>query len=251
MKKHIVITGLIVILVGAAPWLFAQTEDLSANRSWGVGARFLPSALSPVAPYLADPALGTAIGVQYWLNDLLGIEAGGWMSQFKDTWNETSTTLLSGGLLLKLANGVQADFYLVGRAISLSSVSKSRIFFEPLPTPVEPRPEPKPEPKSANVIPPCPPWYRDGIARPCPWPGYESRSSTLAFEAAGGIAWSVSPQVGLALEFGFIYAQAVTTNIPGPPPPWPPDGPKPLQQPETSASSSLGLTLHVSAYFYF
>jgi len=244
--------GLIVLLLGMSPWLWAQETNYSMQRTWGVGLRFLPSALSPIVPYGADPALGTAITVQYWLSDLFAIEAGGWLSSFKDMWSENNTTLMSGGLLLKLANGVQADFYLVGRGVSLTTISKSQVYYELPPTPVEPV-EPKREPPSeiepANAIPPC---YRDGIVRPCPWPGGESRTSTLALEAAGGIEWSVSPQLALDLEFGLIYAQVVTTNIPGPPPPpWPPDGPKPLQEPQTFASSSLGLVVHVAACFYF
>jgi len=87
------------------------------------------------------------------------------------------------------------------------------------------------------------------IVPPWPWPGFESRSSTLAVEAATGIEWSLSPQFVLDFEFGLIYTQTMTMNIPPPPPPE--EEPKPLQKPETFASSGLGLMLQVGVYFYF
>lgn len=218
----------IALLVATAPMLWAQEENLSTNRAWGIGARFLPSALMPIAPWSTDPALGSAIALQIWINELLGLEVGGWVSGFSDNWNQNAFTLLAGGLLFKLADNAKFDLYLVGRGLSLRSVSKNLCCII-----LEPWPEPQ------NII--VPPWP----------PSYESRSSTLAIEAASGIEWSLSPQVALNFEFGLLYAQTTTTNIPPPPPPLPPEEPKPLQRPETFASSSLSLMLHLGVYFYF
>lgn len=261
MKRFFIIGCLIVLLAGTAQFLWAQDENLSANRTWGAGVRFLPSALSPIAPYGADPALGTAIGLQYWVNDLVGLEAGGWASAFKDQWSENNNMLLSGGLLYKLANSSEFDFYLVGRGMSQTSRSKSTVYYEP-PLPVEPKPESRI--RISDIAWPClryesggdstaaPPAKPVNGLPPCPWPAYDSRSSTMAIEVAGGIEWSAAPQVAVNVEFGMVYSQMVTTNIPGPlPPPWPPDGPKPLQQAETFASSNIGWALHVGIYYYF
>ncbi len=234
MRKLLVIGCVITLLIGTAPMLWAQEENLSANRAWGVGARFLPSALDPMVPRNIDPALGSALALQIWVNELLGLEAGGWASSFSDTWSQNASTLLSGGLLFKLSDNSKFDLYFVGRGISLRNVSKNMccVILEPRP---EPQPAPPTEPK--NIVP--------------PWPAFESRSSTLAIEVAGGIEWGLAPQVALDFEFGLIYAQTVTTNVPPPPPPLPPEEPKPLQKPETFASSSLGLMLHIGVYFYF
>ncbi len=234
MKRFFIVGCLTLLLAGATSSLWAQEEDLSANRIWGVGVRFLPSALSPMAPFNADPALSSAISVQYWMNDLLALEAGGWVSSFKDAWSENSTTIVSAGLLVKLANYSRFDLYLAGRAVSLNASYKGGMICpfrseDSVPSPIPP--------------PPC--W---------PWPSNESRTSTLAFGATGGLEWSVASQVAFDLEFGMIYAQTTTMNLyPTPPPTEPPtpEPPKPLQQLETFASSSLNWVIHTGIYFYF
>lgn len=235
MKKLLVIGCVIMLLTGTAPVLWAQEENLSANRAWGVGARFLPSALAPIAPWSVDLALGSAIALQYWPNDLLAVEVGGWVSGFSDAWNQNAFTLLSGGLLFKLSDNSKLDLYFVGRGISLRNVSKNICCVI-----LEPRPEPQHArlPTPQNIVPPWP-------------PASESRSSTIAIEAAWGVEWALSSQAALDFEAGLIYAQTVTTNVPPQLPPPPEEEPKPLQKPETFASSSLGLMLHVGVYFYF
>lgn len=238
--KIFLIGCLIVLLGGLGGFILAQEqgpqveeEDLSVGRAWGVGVRFMPSALSPIVPY--DAELGTALGVRYWINDLLGVEAGGWASSFQDAWSENSTTVLAGGLLLKLSNNSKFDLYAAGRAVSASGYSKS--------TGICWWPPPKAQPE--NIIPPPP---------PCDWAS-ESRTSTLGFAATGGIEWSVSNQLALDFEFGLMYSQSTTINFPPPPVPSPMPIPqervKPLQQLETFASSSLNLTFHIGVFFYF
>lgn len=236
MKRFGILGCLIVFLVSMTPSLWAQEEEnLSAARTWGVGVRFLPSALTPMAPFNADPALSSAIAVQYWMNDLLALEAGGWVSSFKDAWSENSTTVVSGGLLVKLANYSRFDLYLAGRAVSLNASYKGGMICAFRSDDSAPMPP----------IPPLPCW---------PWPSNESRTSTLAFGATGGLEWSVASQVAFDLEFGMMYAQTTTVNLyPTPPPTEPPtpEPPKPLQQLETFASSSLNWVIHTGIYFYF
>jgi len=132
-------------------------------------------------------------------------------------------------LLLKLSDNLQDDLYLAARAISVQSVYKNY----------------------------CCVIYRDGappseeddkIMPPYPWPNFESRTSTLAFEVTAGIERSWSSQVTTNLEFGFIYAQVMTTNIP--PPVAPLEEPTPLLKPETAAWTNFGVTLHISVNFY-
>jgi hypothetical protein len=196
------------------------------GRSVGIGVRFLPNALMPVGPSDIDPALGTALTGQYWLSDLLAIELGGWLSGFSDTVNPRSFTSLSGGLLLKLFDNPHDDLYLAGRAISVQSVYRNYCCV-----------------------------YREGelpsekIMPPYPWPSFESRTATLAFEVAAGIERSWSAQLTTNFEFGFVYAQTMTTNLPPPGEP-PPEEPVPLPKPETTAATSFGITLHISVNFY-
>jgi hypothetical protein len=162
--------ALIFLSIGEPSW--AQGENLSVGRSVGIGARFLPNALMPVGPSDIDPALGTALTGQYWLSDLLAIELGGWLSGFSDTVNPRSFTSLSGGLLLKLFDNPHDDLYLAGRAISVQSVYRNYCCV-----------------------------YREGelpsekIMPPYPWPSFESRTATLAFEVAAGIERSWSAQL--------------------------------------------------------
>jgi hypothetical protein len=196
------------------------------GRSVGIGARFLPNALMPVGPSDIDPALGTALTGQYWLSDLLAIEMGSWLSGFSDTVNPRSFTSLSGGLLLKLFDNPHDDLYLAGRAISVQSVYRNYCCV-----------------------------YREGelpsekIMPPYPWPSFESRTATLAFEVAAGIERSWSAQLTTNFEFGFIYAQTMITNLPPPGEP-PPEEPVPLPKPETTAATSFGFVVHVSINFY-
>jgi hypothetical protein len=208
---------------------WAQEENLSVGRSVGIGARFLPNALMPVGPSDIDPALGTALTGQYWLSDLLAIEMGGWLSGFSDTVNPRSFTSLSGGLLLKLSDNPHDDLYLAGRAISVQSVYRNYCC-------VYREGEPPAQP-SEKIMPPY------------PWPSFESRTATLAFEVAAGIERSWSAQLTTNFEFGFVYAQTMTTNLPPPGEP-PPEEPVPLPKPETTATTSFGITLHISVNFY-
>jgi hypothetical protein len=225
---------LLLVTVGAVETSWAQTENVSVGRGLGIGARFLPQALMPIAPSDMDPALGSALTVHYWMSDLLALEVGGWMSGFTDSWNPRSFTSLSGGLLLKLSDNFQDDLYIVGRAISTQSVYKNYccvIYRDSEPQPPEER-------------------ENDKIMPPWPWPNYESRTSTLAFEVTAGIERSWSPQVTTNIEFGFVYAQVMTTSFPPPIPEPPPDEPIPLPKPETMAATSFGVTLHLSVNFY-
>ncbi len=220
--KHVFIT--VCVFLGISVGGLAQDENLSIGRGIGIGARFLPSALMPIGPSDVDPALGSALTGQYWMSDLLAIEIGGWASGFSDAWNPRSYTSLSGGLLLKLSDNAHDDLYLAARAISVQSVYRN---YYCCVYPVE---------TQQDKMPP-------------PWPSYESRTSTLAFEVTAGIERSWSAQITTNLEFGFIYAQTMTTNLP-PPGEVPPEEPVPMPKPETIAATSFGITLHISVNFY-
>lgn len=231
MRRALAIGSLVVlIIVGLSELSWAQGENLSIGRSMGIGARFLPGALMPVGPSDVDPVLGTAITGQYWMSDLLAIEVGGWMTGFSDSWNPHSFTSLSGGLLLKLSDNAQDDLYLAGRAISVQSVYRNYCcVYREGEVPAEAQ--------------------QDKIMPPYPWPNYESRTSTLAFEVTAGIERSWSAQMTTNFEFGFVYAQMMTTNFPPPGEP-PPEEPIPLPKPETVAATSFGITVHISVNFY-
>ncbi len=228
MRTIVVGSLLVLVFVGISAW--AQESNLSAGRSVGVGVRFLPSALMPVGPSEVDPALGAALTGDYWISDLLAIEVGGWMSGFSDSWNPRSFISLSGGLLLKLSDNASDDLYLAARAISVQSVYRNYccIYREGEP-PVEDQ--------------------QDKIMPPYPWPSSESRTSTLAFAVTAGIERSWSAQLTTNFEFGFIYAQVMTTNLPPPGEPSP-EEPVPLPKPETVAATSFGITVQVSVNFY-
>nr|BAL59698.1 hypothetical protein HGMM_OP4C334 [Candidatus Acetothermum autotrophicum] len=229
MRRACVVSILVVLIcVSLSELGWAQGENLSVGRFVGVGARWLPNALMPVGPSDVDPALGTAFTGQYWVSDLLAIEAGGWLSGFSDSWNPRSFTSLSGGLLLKLADNPQDDLYLAGRAISVQSVFRNYCCVYR---------EGEPPEESEKIMPPY------------PWPSYESRTSILAFEVAAGIERSWSAHVTTNLEFGFVYAQTMTTNLPPPGEP-PPEEPVPLPKPETTAATNFGFVLHISVNFY-
>ncbi len=216
--------ALIFMSVNELGW--AQEENLSVGRSVGIGARFLPNALMPVGPSDVDPALGTALTGQYWMSDLLAIELGGWLSGFSDTFNPHSFTSISGGLLLKLSDNSQDDLYLAGRAISVQSVYRNYccVYREG-------------EPPSEKIMPPY------------PWPSFESRTATLAFEVTTGIERSWSSHLTTNFEFGLVYAQTTITNLPPPGEP-PPEEPVPLPKPETTAATSFGVVVHISVSFY-
>jgi hypothetical protein len=211
-------SALVLLCVGFSELSWAQGENLSAGRSVGIGVRFLPSALMPVGPSDVDPALGAALTGHYWVSELLALEIGGWLSGFNDSWNPRRFTSLSGGLLLKLSDNPQDDLYLAGRAISVQSVYRNYC---------------------------CVYREEDKIMPPYPWPSSESR--TLAFEVTAGIERSWSAQLATNLEFGFIYAQVMTTNFP---PPASPEEPVPLPKPEAVAATSFGITVHISVNFY-
>ncbi|MCX8103847.1 MAG: hypothetical protein N3E42_05385 [Candidatus Bipolaricaulota bacterium] len=229
MRRAFAIGSLLALLFGGElGW--AQQENLSVGRFVGIGARFLPNVLMPVGPSDIDPVLGAAITGQYWISDLLAIEAGGWLSGFRDAWNPRSFTSLSGGLLLKLSDNAYDDLYLAARAISVQSVYRHYccVYREGEP------------PAKAR---------QDEIMPPYPWPSFESRTSTLAFAVAFGIERSWSAQVTTNFEFGFIYAQVMTTHLPPPGVPVP-EEPVPTPKPETTALTSFGITMHISVNFY-
>lgn len=231
MRRACVVGGLFVlVLLGISKLGWTQEENLSVGRSMGIGARFLPSALMPVGPSDVDPALGAALTGHYWVSDLLALEVGGWMTGFSDSWNPHSFTSLSGGLLLKLSDNAQDDLYLAGRAISVQSVYRNYCC-------VYREGEPPAEAQQDKIMPPY------------PWPSYESRTSTLAFELTAGIERSWSAQLTTNFEVGFVYAQMMTTNFPPPGEP-PPEEPIPLLAPETVAMTSFGITVQVSVNFY-
>ncbi|GEM_PF-1922144 len=229
MRCTFAVGGLILMFVGIGVVCWAQEENLSAGRFVGVGARFLPSVLMPIGPSDVDPSLGAALVGQYWISDLVALEGGGWMSSFSDSWNPRSFTSLSAGLLLKLSDNAQDDLYLAGRAISAQSIYRNYccIYREgELPSEAQ----------------------QDKIVPPYPWP-YESRTATLAFAVTAGIEHSWSAQLVTNFEFGFLYAQVMTTTFPPPGEP-PPEEPVPLPKPETVASTSFGITMHISVNFY-
>jgi hypothetical protein len=189
----------------------------------------------PTAASDIDPALGSALVVQYWFSDLMGVEAGGWVSDYRDNMNPHSVTSLSGGLLYRLSDNAEFDAYVAGRAITMQSVYTSCcIVYDRQPPPTQPQPA---QSLQNNAI--APPWSGSPS---------ESQTSTLAIELAGGIERSLSAQVTTNVEFGLIYGQTVTTNSPPPIEP-----PVPVQPPssQTVASSSFGIILHLSLNFYF
>lgn len=229
--RHALVVGslLVVTFIGVNAACWAQQENLSVGRFVGVGTRFLPSVLMPVGPSNVDLALSTAITGQCWISDLLAVEVGGWMSGFSDAWNPNSFTSLSGGLLLKLSDNAQDDLYLAGRAISVQSVYRNYCcIYREGESPAEAQ--------------------QDKIMPPYPWPSYESRTSILAFEITAGIERSWSAQVTTNFEFGFIYAQTMTTNLP--PPESSSEEAVSLPKPETVAATSFGITVHISVNFY-
>lgn len=236
--KRILATSLVALLIIAilSTWSWAQAENLSAGRGLGFGVRFLPQALMPMATSDIDSSLGSALVVQYWFSDLMAAEAGGWISSFSDNMNPHSFTSLSGGLLYKLSDNVEFDAYVTARVMTAQNVyTNCCIVYGNQPPP--------PEPKPAQSL-------QNGTIAP-PWPGAssESRSSTLAFEVAGGIERSLSLQVTTNVEFGLVYGQTITTNAPmaiEPPVP----GPIQPVSSQIVASSSLGITLHLSLNFY-
>lgn len=232
MRQTLVVGSLLVLaFIGINTVCWAEQENLSVGRFVGIGARFLPSALMPIGPSDIDPSLGAALTGQYWISDLLALEIGGWTSGFSDSWNPRSFTSLSGGLLLKLSDNAHDDLYWAARAISVQSVYRNYCcIYREDGQPIESQQD-------------------DKLMPPYPWPSYESRTSTLAFEITAGIERSWSSQVTTNVEFGFVYAQVMTTNLPPPGEPSP-EEPVPLPKPETTAATNFGITVHVSVNFY-
>ncbi|MCS6937356.1 MAG: hypothetical protein NZ610_07815 [Candidatus Bipolaricaulota bacterium] len=224
MRDWLVIGGIVLLgVLGAAGAAGAQ-ENLSVGRGFGLGVRYLPSALSPLAMIDVDLGLGSALTAQYWVNDQFALELGGWISSFTDQWNPRSYTNVSAGLLLKLLDHGQDDLYLVGRGISVQSTYSYYCIrpAEKAPSDVSPPDE--------KILPPC---WSNG-----------SRASTLAVEVLIGLEHSWSAQLTTNFEFGLIYAQTVTTYFP----PSAPEEPAP--KPETSAASGLGISVRFSLNFY-
>ena len=204
----------------------APADDLSIGRQWGLGVRYLPSALAPVAPPNPEVNLSSALLLQFWLTRQLGVEVGGWFSRVDDAWSESTLTLITGGLLLKLIDTYSYDFYLAGRGIHARQTSRDKgVFFSPPPEPL-------------NVPPPC-----------CP--PFESESVTLAFELAAGVEWSPSALIALDCELSLLYAQTVSTTSGVFPMPEEPTSLQSAQMPPfTSTSTSVGLTLRLGVFFY-
>lgn len=226
MKRFFVVGSVALLLVSGtvgAGW--AQADNLSSGRGLGIGARYLPGVLAPVAPGDVDLALGSALTLQYWISAELALELGGWVSSFTDQWNPRNYTNISGGLLFKLSDNLQDDLYLVGRGISVQSTYSYYCI-----RPMEKR-EPGTSPPDEKIMPPC--WMNG------------SRTSTLAVELLAGVEHSWSAQLTTNIEFGLIYMQTMTTHIP----PWSsPEDPAP--KPETFATSGLGISVRLSLYFY-
>ncbi len=223
MKSFFVVGSVALLLVSGtvgAGW--AQADNLSAGRGFGLGIRYLPSVLAPVAPGDIDLTLSSALTLQYWISAELALELGGWVSSFTDHWNPRSYTNISGGLLFKLSDNLQDDLYLVGRGISVQS-TYSYYCIRPM--------ENGTPPPDDKIMPPC--WMNG------------SRTSTLAIELLAGVEHSWSAQLATNIEFGLIYVQTMTTHIP----PWSsPEDPAP--KPETFATSGLGISVRLSLHFY-
>lgn len=198
--------------------------NLSLGRGFGIGVRWLPAALAPVSGSSGLPqALDPVVTLQYWLNDQMGGEFGGWVSSLETPWGSQSAVILMGGLLLRLSDNALADGYLAGRAIRMYSQYTA----------------------VAGA--------QDGMAEGnsvSPWPGYESRNSGLGVELAGGVEWSWSPLVSTSFEVGFAYIQVITTQIAPPSPEPPDDEPVPRQGVQTFAATGLGITLRVGISFH-
>lgn len=208
--------------------------NLSAERTWGLGVRFVPSLFSPPPPGPPDAELGSAAVVRFWLMPTLAVEAGGWFAYRSDRRSESSLTLLTAGLLLKLVDGPRSDLYLAGRGLHARRISREKgIFFAE--TPAAP----------SEGEPP-------GEARPC-CPPMESESLTLGLELALGAEWSLSPQLAVEVEGAMIYAQTALTQWGIVPLPLSPQGPValPIGEGETSTSLSWGIALRIGLSFYF
>lgn len=238
MRAALAVSFIALAVLGwPAPGLLAQVqeEDLSAGREWGFGVRFLPQGLMPLAPSEVEPALTTAIALKYWTKGALGFEAGGWLSNYSDTWSSRSLISLSGGVLFKLSDNPEADLYLAGRAISLHSFYKDGYII----CKSSPRQSGLPRAEEDEPIPPPPCWPSSS----------ESRSATLAISLAAGLEWSWSQEVATSFEVALIYAQTVRTTTYFPPPEGEPSLPSQPEQ-ETFAASSLGLTFGLTLDFY-
>jgi hypothetical protein len=215
MKHAVALASLLILGWAMAGWAQEQDKrDFSASRGLGLGGRFSPPV--PIASNL-DPALGSAITLQYWASNQIGLELGGWASAFYTKDSARSFTSVSGGLLLKFFDTIALDVYAVGRVISLQIVKKYELL-------------PQPASLFDNTV----------------WPSQESHTSTLAVEAAAGIEWSWSPQVTTNFELGITYAQMLEK------PPQPEPTPQTSLSPPNPdvPSSSFGVMLHLSVNFY-
>ncbi|MBI3659476.1 hypothetical protein HY230_03265 [Candidatus Acetothermia bacterium] len=210
---------------------YAQSENLSAGHSWGVGIRFLPNVLYPPGPMETDQALGTLVAAQLWITDTVGFEAGGWLSGFSDQWSERSFVNLVGGLIFKVLDSAQGDLYIAGRGIHLESVSRNQGYCCPRCVDMPCKYQEKPaKDKEDDQTDPAKLWAYS-----------ENRTSTLAFEGMAGIEWSFSRNLTLDFEFGMIFAQVVGINIPA----------SPEEKSTNYSSTSFGMTLHLGLYYYF
>ncbi|MBI1729166.1 hypothetical protein HY229_08565 [Candidatus Acetothermia bacterium] len=251
MQKRFI--SLLLLACALTVWHGAVAQNSAGDASGvtqagpgGIGFRFMPSALTPTSGYSSDPSLGTALSLRYWVNPLFAVEAGGWAYSYEDASSKNSNTLITGGLLFKLASMQTHDFYLAGRGIHFVTASAGSGYYCPLDGVPPPPPAPGPKDvKPGPIMPPC--W---------PWSSSKSETTTLAMEGTLGAEWKPLPKIGVDLEFGFIYSQTVTTNQMPVPPPFPvpsePSQPpvKSSQTQETYASSTFSPTMHFEVIFY-
>jgi hypothetical protein len=233
MKKFFWILGLALCVGSLGFSALAQTENLSAGRTFGMGLRFLPNMLYPAGPMETDQALGSVMTAQLWITETVALEAGGWMTGFSDEWSYRSFVNMTGGMIFKVSDGIRADLYIAGRGIRLESLSRNPGYCCPrCMTCVKEGETPPQQKEGDNEQPP--------IAKP--WQGgYESRQSTLAFEGVAGMEFSLSQNMVLDFEFGIVCAQMMSVNIP----------PNPEEKPSTYSSRSFGMTLHLGLYYSF
>jgi len=226
--------------------LGTPAENLSAGRTWGLGARF-PAPFLSFLPGGVSPVEASPVALlRYWLTPRLAVEGGGWLGGYRAPWGESSFVLLAGGLLLKLVDAERGDLYAAGRGLHARESSREKgVFFgePPMPMPMSVSvPGPRPAgPAPEEVAPPCcPPW--------------ESESLTLALEGAVGAEWSLSPHLAVEAELSAFYAQTVTTSTWPYRPPFPeaPTPPEPQQRvgDEVSTTLSWGFMLRVGLSLY-
>ncbi len=247
MKR--VLQLIVLALIALTTWQSAVAQETSESQSlaigkWGIGYRFVPTALAPYSGFYGDLSLSNAIALRFWINELFAVELGGWIYQFEDQWTSNKNTLLSAGALFKLSGNEHVDLYLAGRGANYTTTSKGRSYYCRYEgSDGGERVSDEPLPGKPSV--------------PCyPWPSSSSRSTTLAIDGLLGMEWKPAPMIGVDFEFGYRYSQTVTTNeYPDPVPP-PVEPPVPLksvgaQAVETFASSVTFSIMQFEVILYF